>query len=336
MPIKDKIYKSERKTSSNVVKRCVLVFFTVIILIVGGLFGVVTVINYGPSKSARNLFVLSALESSAGDFLATMFFSKEQLETIVKENSITKTEETTDTQLIDTSATNKDIDKIEVIDVTGSTYKGKMMIIHNPARLEVGISGKFGDDQKGKKVMDIIKDSGAVAGTNAGGFEDLAGIGNGGKPLGIVIKNSELKWGKLERTYEVIGFDKSNKLIVGNMTAQQALDRGIRDAVNFGPLLIVNGKPSDVSGTGGGLNPRTAIGQREDGAVLLLVIDGRQVNSLGANFQDLVDVMTEFGAVNAANLDGGTSSHMIYNGEIITSCSSLYGTRSMPTAIIVK
>ena len=90
------------------------------------------------------------------------------------------------------------------------------------------------------------------------------------------------------------------------MTAQAALDRGVRDAVSFGPVLVVNGEAVEVNGSGSGLNPRTAIGQREDGSILLVVIDGRQVNSLGASYSDVIELMLEYGAVNAANLDGGS------------------------------
>ena len=111
----------------------------------------------------------------------------------------------------------------------------------------------------------------------------------------------------------------------------------MRDAVSFiTPALIVNGKAADILGTGGGLNPRTAIGQRADGAVLLLVIDGRQSHSIGANYKDLMDVMLQYGAVNAANLDGGSSTLMVYNDQILNVCASLYGSRKLPTAILVR
>ena len=70
--------------------------------------------------------------------------------------------------------------------------------------------------------------------------------------------------------------------------------------------------------------------------MLLLVINGRKVNSLGASYADLIEVMLDFGAVNAANLDGGTSSFMYYDGELINDKASLYGTRKLPTAWIVK
>ena len=120
------------------------------------------------------------------------------------------------------------------------------------------------------------------------------------------------------------------------MTGQQAVDRGVRDALSFGPILIVNGEPSAVNGSGSGLNPRTAIGQCADGTIILLVIDGRSAASLGASYADLINIMLENGAVNAANLDGGSSSMMYYKGQIINNCSSLIGDRGIPTSVIVK
>ncbi len=161
-------------------------------------------------------------------------------------------------------------------------------------------------------------------------------MGNGGTPSGIVIKNGELKYGSLAAEYSIIGFDTDNKLIVGWMSGQTAMDKNIRDAVSFGPALIINGKRAEIAGTGGGLNPRTCIGQTANGSVLLLTIDGRQANSVGATMQDCIDIMEKYGAVNASNLDGGSSTIMYYDGEIINVCASVYGPRKLPTAIVVK
>ena len=152
----------------------------------------------------------------------------------------------------------------------------------------------------------------------------------------MVISQGEMKWGVRGASYDVIGFDDNNILHVGTMTGQQAIDAGIRDAVCFGPMLIVNGKPlNEEKDLGGGLNPRSAIGQTEDGTVLILVIDGRQPGSLGATYDDLISVMLQHGAVNAANLDGGSSSQMIYDGDLVTVCSSLNGPRKMPSCWLV-
>jgi exopolysaccharide biosynthesis protein len=119
------------------------------------------------------------------------------------------------------------------------------------------------------------------------------------------------------------------------MTGQEALDKGIVSACNFqpGPVLVKDGVKQ--TGLGGGVNPRTCIGQREDGTILLMVIIGRKTSSLGATYDDLANLMYEYGAVNASNLDGGSSSLMYYQGEQVTEGSNLIGMRPLPTSILV-
>ena len=124
-------------------------------------------------------------------------------------------------------------------------------------------------------------------------------------------------------------------LVVGWFTAEEALGIGIKSCVSFGPILIANGSPLDVESSG--LNPRTAIGQRDDGCILMLVVDGRQVHSYGATYKDLQDIMLEYGAVNAFNLDGGSSTTMWYNGAYVNSCSSANGiARPIPDAFLFR
>ena len=342
--IKNNKKNNKKNNRSRLIKRIALSIFTALFVIVLGLLGVIYILEFGPSNTARNLFVNSAMESSAGKFMATMFLSDEKIAQIRKDNSVVASDDITDTSLINIGTNETDTadgddndeDGIQIIDISNDTYKGKMMIIKDPSRVTVGISGQYGASYSGKTVMDMAMNYDAVAAVNGGGFEDNNGVGNGGTPIGLVISDGELKYGSAGSSYEVIGFDNNNNLVVGKMTASEALSRGVRDALSFGPILIVNGQASQVNGSGSGLNPRTAIGQRADGAILLLVIDGRQVNSLGASYADVIDVMLEYGAVNAANLDGGSSSLMYYKGEYINSCASLYGPRNMPTSIIVR
>lgn len=342
--IKNNKKNNKKSNKSRLIKRIALSIFTALFVIVLGLLGVIYILEFGPSNTARNLFVNSAMESSAGKFMATMFLSDEKIAQIRKYNSVVASDDITDTSLINISTNETDTadgddndeDGIQIIDISNDTYKGKMMIVKDPSRVTVGISGQYGASYSGKTVMDMAMNYDAVAAVNGGGFEDNNGVGNGGTPIGLVISDGELKYGSAGSSYEVIGFDNNNNLVVGKMTASEALSRGVRDALSFGPILIVNGQASQVNGSGSGLNPRTAIGQRADGAILLLVIDGRQVNSLGASYADVIDVMLEYGAVNAANLDGGSSSLMYYKGEYINSCASLYGPRNMPTSIIVR
>ena len=138
----------------------------------------------------------------------------------------------------------------------------------------------------------------------------------------------------------MVGIDKDGILHVGTMSGTEALELGIQWGVSFvtydglSSTLIVNGEVQ-TRNLGGGVNPRTAIGQRKDGAILLLVLDGRSISTLGATMQDICDIMLEYGAVNAGNLDGGSSSAMVYEGEVINNCASVVGPRRLPTAFLV-
>lgn len=305
-----------------------------VILLVGASY----IFCMGPSPSASDLFVNTMMETSALKFIPRMFFTEDEIAAIRKRNSTVDTLEVTDQSLvvIPTPEELSEEDErlpLEIIDISSSTYKGKLMLVRDPSRVVIGTPPSLGGNAKGIQISEMVEREGGIAGINAGGFMDEGGVGNGGTPLGIVIKNGELLYnggGSI-----VVGFDKDNKLVVGWMTAQEAMDKGLRDACSFGPVFIVNGKRSDVAGTGGGLNPRTCIGQTADGTVLLLTIDGRQATSIGATYEDCINILEEYGAVNAANLDGGSSTVMYYNGEIINVCASVYGPRDLPTSFVV-
>lgn len=345
-----KFKKKKPSTVAMVIRRVLLVFFTIILAILAALLGVVYVMEKGPSETARNLFVISCRETSAIKWVPNIFLSDEVVEEIALQNSIKETSDITNPDLVTIPADktesaaqadpdiDPDGDGIDIIPVSGSTYKGKMMVVYDPSRVFVGISGKFGLEEQGKTLPDLYASYDNIVGAiNGGGFDDRPGHMTGGEPWGIVMSEGEVLWGTpMYYTWDTIGITWDNKLVVGNMTVQAAVDMGVRDAVKFGPILIVNGEPVEALGDGSGLNPRTAIGQRADGAMLLLTIDGRQSNSLGASLADVRDVMLDFGAVNAANLDGGSSTSMMFNGEIINQSASLIGLRKMCTAILVR
>lgn len=314
------------------------------------LYCVIGVMIYGPSSYAGKLLVTSLMETSAAKFVPRLYMSQAKIEDI-----ISRTEEATGLEIeasliqlpsredytddLPADGNTSDMQSgIEIHDVRGGTYYGKMMVVEDPTRVFVGIPPDgFGEGKRGLTVHKMIEQYGAVAGTNAGGFYDPNGSGTGGIPDGIVIYEGKLLWGSPGSYYSLAGIDADGLLHVGRMTAQTALDRDIQYAASYGPALIINGEPqNERASLGGGLNPRTAIGQREDGAILLLVINGRSVDSLGATLDDLVEIFLEFGAVNATNLDGGSSSLMIYEGENITNSAYVYGERVVATAILVK
>ncbi len=329
----------------------------------------------GPSQTVGDLLTVSMLETSALKFVPRIFYSKDKMAEVVARNSVSDDNDETDTSLIvvakptptpDPEAVREaeeaaraeaeavaqatpeptpppenqisSKDGVEIYEVKNSTYSGYMMIVLDPARVTVGTSRDKFNGQKGLQLKDIAARYDALAAINGGGFEDGGGVGNGSTPVGLVISEGKVMHAGNAGKYNItVGFNRDNIMVLAkNMTKDQALEKNIRDAITFGPALIVNGEPVEVKGASSGLNPRTAIGQRTDGAVLMLVIDGRSASSLGATYADLINIMLEYGAVNAINMDGGSSSLMYYEGQYLNNGVVLTGSRSLPTAFIVR
>ena len=334
-----------KKKRRRIIRRVVLCLITALVVIVGGVAALLGTVFYGPSQTASDQLAISLRETSALKFVPRLYFSDEQIAAIDARNTIIVPDEETDTSLVvinttaaDPAKPEEEVKDIELKNVSGPTYKGYMLIVRDPSRVSVGVCHNPLGDPYGKYINEIADEAGAVAAINAGGFEDPNGTGKGGLPIGIVYSGGELLWTRTDSYYNtLIGFDKDDKLILANdLSAEQSKALNLRDAVTFGPSLVVNGEAAVIKGSSSGLNPRTAIGQRADGAVLLLVIDGRQVNSLGASMSDLISIMLEYGAVNAANLDGGSSSKLYYNGEFVNDGVAVTGSRRLATTFIVK
>lgn len=327
--------------------KVVLVFIMTLVFLVVACVGVIFILEKGPSETAKTLFVTSCNESSAMGFLSTMFLSQEEVDAIMEKTKMQEVDEGTvsNTDLINVD-TDTATDDIEIIDITGGSFKGKLMIIHDPSRVFLGTVSEFGQFD-GLTVEGIAsRYEGVVGGVNGGDFYDAGSYAYTALPLGAIISNGEVVYNDNRwETLHLAGFTNDNKFFMGNITIDEALEMGVRDAVftvhETGPFLVMDGEAlvnevPDSATYGGGKNPRTAIGQRADGSVLLMVIDGRQANSLGATFKDLAYVMLEYGAVNACAMDGGTSSQMYYEGEVINNPYSPTGPRKCPTAWLVK
>lgn len=306
------------------------------------LLGVVWVLEKGPSPTATETFTRSVRETSAIRWVSRIFLTEEELEQYKSVRSPDEEGQSVNTSLIHMSETVEDEEGpgFELVDISMGTCKGKLLIVDDPKRVILGTSDNFGKDA-GWELTDMVERYGAIAGINAGGFNDEGGRGNGSTPQGIVIDDGEVTWGaKSTGGFHIVGIDRDGILRVGYMTVKQAQEAGIRWAVSFqtydglASALIVNGEVQKKN-LGGGVNPRTAIGQRSDGAILMLVLDGRSISTLGATMQDVCDVMLEYGAVNAGNLDGGSSTVMVYEGKIINNCASVVGPRRIPTAFLL-
>ncbi len=352
----------EKKNLWKYIRRTLSVVGITLLALLIAVYGTGLILTRGPSSEAKKLFVLSMLETSAAKWVPSLFLSDAEIAEITGESTATPDEgytvdpdliqipsdnskddnnESFESDIVLSEGDNGDVnDGIEIIDIVGSTYKGKLMIVKDPSRVFVATLDAYGHEYSGITLKKFINKFDAVAGINAGGFYDPQGTGNGGIPDGLVISDGKVMWGGMNQTHPcVIGFDKNNILQVGSFTGAEALEKGIVSATSFarGPILVINGTPVNATkNLGGGLNPRTAIGQRADGAILLLVIDGRQLQSFGATYDDLADIMVEYGAVNAANLDGGSSTRMYYQGELINEGASLVGERGLPNCILVR
>lgn len=310
---------------------------------------------YGPINSFREFWITSAMTTMNHQYLARWLYPDEYIQKVLANNSIIEVDEVSNPDEIRLRKYSKTIyrneyekeilekdddnDLYKVIDIEGKSFQGYLVVVYDPSRIHVATTAYLG--KRGQSILQVSKREGAIIAMNAGGFYDPDWNSNGAIPHGTVISN-----GKVVSDYQdagmaggFIGFTNEDKLLLGNMSKNEAISLGYRDAIEFGPYLIVNGKRSFIKGNGGwGIAPRSAIGQRKDGIVLMLVINGRSATSLGADLVDVTDIMERYGAYNAANLDGGSSSELVINGKIWNNPvgGGDNGLRDMPTFWVVK
>ena len=302
-----------------------------------GLFLILGQIFNGPSVTARNVLTMSLLEPSGTKWIPPIFLSDEVLDEIKNGSSGSELPDIFNPGMIQintgNSLSNSDEwknhpDGVRIERISGSTFDAHIMIIRDPSKVYMATSTEnFSKDIPGLRITEAIEREGAIAAINAGAFYDN-GTSNpvvGSVPEGLVIAGGKVVWNRVEMGVPengFVGFNKDNVLVVSHsMTANKAMELNIRDGCCFGPVLIMNGQVNEkVYNGNSGWNPRTAIGQRADGAVIFVCIDGRQANSLGGTYRDVINIMQEYGAVNACNLDGGSSSVMLYRDN-----QGLYG-----------
>jgi len=343
----------------GVIGKVLLVILITVAIVLITLVAMIKMICSGISESAKELFATTMLETGQMKFLATMFLSQEELQDLVNRNSVEAMNTEVNTELINIGETeqNTEFDKngIEIKEISGNTFFAKMLIINDPSRVKLATTYPW--TEYGVELEKLVNQNNAIAGVNGGLY--LSTGNKGGQPLGVVVSNGEIQYNKPYgyAGLHLIGFDENNILRIESLVGKNAEQveeliktQKIRDAVTFQEessdannhfvKLIVNGEERQVDGKGSGANPRTAIGQREDGTVLLLVTDGRGASGhLGATAADLIKIMKDYGAVNAANLDGGSSSTMYYNGKYEMASVTFYYANSswkLPTGFVVE
>ena len=332
------INKKEKKFLAKISD---LLFYTIMIGFI-----IVLFLMYGPYNGFRDWYITTAITTMNHQYLATWFYSSETINDVLNKNKILEVDAVTDPTLVTTTATTgkityaneyekaileKDLSHpdYKIIKIKDSKYTGYLAVIYDPSSVQTLVTNKL--KKEGQYLTDMANDLGATIAINGGVFtglstsseelnsQELAYGGAGGSPQGITISNGKVI---TNTSYTgvggLIGFNDENKLVLGKMTLQQAQNLKVRDAVTCGPFLIINGESSKVIGNGGwGTAPRTAIGQRKDGIVLMLTIDGRRATMPGATMEDLLEIMKNYGAYNASALDGGTSTAMVENGKLV-------------------
>ncbi len=360
--------KSKERSGANVlaiIGKALAFLMTFIVILAATLFIMMQIFCHG-STSSRNTFITTVLETGQLKFLASLCLSDEEIAEVVNANSMKQLADTNVNEGLITlenntpgSSEDPASDAVEIEVIPGLTYKATMMIVHDPSRLSLATICA-GNDQwpdKGITLKEFVEKTNAIGAINGGLYDSTNNTG--GKPYGVAVSNGEIVRNRPNEFngLVLVGLTEENILQIIDVSKMNAADcekmireKKIRDAVCFQEdtsvdnnhfvQLIINGKEREISGKGSGLNPRTAIGQRADGALLLLVTDGRGSNGhAGASAADLIEIMSRYGAVNAANLDGGSSTCMYYDGEYLQNSVTFYYNQSswrLPCAFVLK
>jgi len=335
-----KIKNGNKKKISTGKLVVLFIIFELIFTVATGPF----MLYYGPFKNAKTTIVGAAMTTLTLQWLATTYLSDARIKEIMKDQSVEPiVQNNVDDKTSGVKVENKNDNSIERYDIKGKKFKGHVLIISDPTRLKVGYSSKLG--KEGQLTSEIAKANNAIAAINGGAFKDEAAgalwAGTGANPTGIIMTGGKVVFNDIksenEKT-EVVALTKAGKLLVGRHSIKEMNQAGVIEAVSFGPAMIVNGRKTINKGDGGmGIAPRTAIAQRQDGAIILLVIDGRQVNSIGATLREVQDILyDEYGAYNATNLDGGSSSTLFYDDEVINNPSDSLGERAIPSIMYIE
>lgn len=287
---------------------------------------------YGPIDDARVFWITTAMETNDHQFLANIFYSEDTIKQVMNENYMDEIQEDTDISSITigqeekittyTSAYEKEIldhEEDALYKLIQFKYNGfdcHMVAIYDPTRVEVGYN-KY-DKRYGKVLTDILKNNNAILGINGGGYRWSSGY-----PLGLIVHDGKVIYSSNTAKHMTAAINYDGVLMVGKISASDIKKKNIKEAVSFGPALIVNGKAATFKGNGGsGLNPRTVIAQRKDGIILFLVVNGYGSRLSwkgrgGVYYTDLIKILQRYNAYNAANMDGGSSATMVINGKLI-------------------
>ncbi|EJE7234389.1 TPA: phosphodiester glycosidase family protein [Clostridium botulinum] len=326
--------KNRKKKKKSFIGR--LFLFLVYEVIVGGIFSLL-IAFYGPFHNVKSTLVGTAMATYKHQYIATTFLSKDEINKILnKDKGISNSN--LKENYGDIKIKNKYGNSVERYDINTAKFDGYILEIKNPQKVKIGYTKYMG--KMGERTSKMAERHGAVAAVNGGGFRDISSTGKlwtgtGAYPEGLVISNGKVIYNdfKPSQKANITAFTKEGLLVVGDHTVDELLKMGVVEALSFRNTLIINGKPIPYNE---GINPRTAIGQKQDGTIVLLVIDGRRGIKQGATLEEVENILLQRGVVNASNLDGGSSSTMYYKGKVINRPCNWDGERTVATSIYVE
>ncbi|NFN85590.1 exopolysaccharide biosynthesis protein [Clostridium sporogenes] len=311
------------------------IFFLIYQVVFVSVTGVLLVFH-GPFQNVKNILVNTAMYTYKHQYIATIFLSKDEISKIVKNPKMN------DKQSVGAiNIDGIDNNSITRYNVHQNRFDGYILEIRDPKRVKVACTSKRG--VQGQRVSEMAEEKGTIAAINGGGFFDKNDtgkewVGTGAYPEGIVISDGKTisKNVKDNEEVDVMAFNGEGELIVGKRSYNELKQMNIKEALSFNRTLIVDGKPQVEDDGEQGLQPRTAIGQKKDGTVVFIAIDGRKVFKEGASLKDVQDILLDRGVWNAGNLDGGASTTMYYKGEIINNPCNSTGERTVATCFYVE
>lgn len=290
---------------------------------------------YGPYSGFRDWLIGTAMTSWHHKYFAQTIYTEKQIDAFLAkrdnvEEKPQKEYEQFNSYYDEQILTRNEDDVYKIIELDEKDYKGHILVVYDPSRITLEVAKV----NWGQKISEFAESYEALAAVNASGF------GRDGKN-NLYMNRTFIHNGNLIKDYggEIVGFNEKHELILVSGDATKAIQNGMIDGVSFGPFLVIDGEPRVFNNGGGyGLRPRTAIGQREDGIVLFVVIDGNEYGTEGIDMEDLTNIFVKYGCINASNLDGGGSSSLYADGKLINNPAGwgYSGERYLPNAWIIK
>ena len=288
---------------------------------------------YGPIKQIRVFWITTSMETGTHKYLAHIFYSDKAIEKVLKENYFVKLEGVSDPSEVTINQVEKktnyesvyeqqilereDDALYKLIKFKYGDFDCYLVAIYDPTRVQAVAASNL---PGGKILTEIAAENKAIVAINGGGY-----LWSNNMPSGIIVSNGVTKYFQSYGKFTTAAINADGVLIAGDMTVNDVKSKNIKNALSFSPALIINGEPIKIVGTGGsGMNPRTVIAQRKDGIILFLVVNGYGQNLSwkgrgGVYLNDLLVILKRYGAYNAVNMDGGSSTTMVIEGKLINS-----------------